>query len=477
MRSTTALFLLCACTAAPADGDDDGDTGGSPTGADTPGDDDGQSATSADDDDDDDAADDAVDDAADTGADDDDGSSTGEPMPPPPTCGALANVPSEPGPHVAEIEALADDTWLALGPPAADPQFGIALGRSWGGRALVLAPDLRGAFYTGEGVHAYVKPDGYGMDDIWFYDLNAHAWIAIHPGVDTAGFNQSVVDGDLSIDDNGQLQDAYGNPVPLHVLIHAWDYLTYDTATQRFVFLAGDGMGRYYMPGLDQIDAGLTMLEAQRATKTIPPMSPWSWSTADCVFEREPIASPTPDIGGFAAFVYASATDQYVYAGAAGVALFDRDAGTWTVVEDSGPRPTGYDHGVAYDAMRNRLYMGAADEGSYGMFVYDIGTSTWTNPASSASGPGSFRTNSASIFHDSVNDVVTVFHYETRVHWTYDPVADTWTSQPMPDEVIDAIGYPSFNAFYDAQTNAYFVYAASDSGDNGTMFAYRWRTP
>ena len=22
-----------------------------------------------------------------------------------------------------------------------------------------------------------------------------------------------------------------------------------------------------------------------------------------------------------------------------------------------------------------------------------------------------------------------------------------------------------------------FVYAASDSGDNGTMFAYRWRTP
>ena len=42
---------------------------------------------------------------------------------------------------------------------------------------------------------------------------------------------------------------------------------------------------------------------------------------------------------------------------------------------------------------------------------------------------------------------------------------------------MDAIGYPSFNAFYDTVTNAYFVYAASDSGDNGTMFAYRWAAP
>jgi hypothetical protein len=261
------------------------------------------------------------------------------------------------------------------------------------------------------------------------------------------------------------------------VLIHAWDYLTYDTATQRFVFLAGDGMGRYYMPGLETIEEGLAMLEAQREGKVIPPMSPWSWSTADCVFEREPIANPTPDVGGFAAFVYASATDQYVYAGAGGAAIFDRDAGTWTVVEDSGPRPTGYDHGVAYDSMRNRLYMGAADEGSYGMFVFDIATSTWTNPPSSASGPSSFRTNSASIFYDSVNDVVTVFRYEDRTHWTYDPVADTWTSQPLPDEMMDSVSYASFNAFYDPVTNAYFVYAAGDSSDIAEMWAYRWRTP
>jgi hypothetical protein len=395
-----------------------------------------------------------------------------------PTCGPLAGIPSEPGPHVAEIEALADDTWLNLGPPAADPQFGLARGRSWGGRALVLASDLRGAFFTGEGVHAYVKPDGYGMDDVWFYDIHGHAWIAIHPGVDTVNFNQRVIDGDLSIDENGQLQDAEGHPVPLHVLIHAWDYLTYDTVSQRFAFVAGDGMGRYYMPGEAAIDAGLAMLEAQRAGIAIPSMSPWFYSVADCSFERYPIATPTPDVGGFAAFIYASATDEYVYAGAGGAAMFDRTSNAWTVVADTGPRPTGYDHGVAYDPVRHRLHMGSGDGTSVnGMFIYDIATSTWTNPASAGTVPSSFRTNDASVFYDDANDVVNVFHYVAQMHYTYDPDADAWTSRALPMEVLTSVGYPSFNAFYDPELNAYFVHAAGDSGDNGTMWVYRYATP
>ncbi len=408
----------------------------------------------------------------------DSGSSSGEPVDPPPTCGVLEGVPSEPGPHVAEIEALGDDTWLLLGPPAADPRYGVAFGRSWGGRALVLAPDLRGAFYTGEGVHAHVKPDGFAMDDVWFYDIHAHAWIAIHPGNEIATFNQRVMDGELSIDDNGQLQDGDGRPVPLHVLIHAWDYLTFDTATQRFAFLAGDGMGEYFMPGFETIQDGLSSLMEQRAAVTVPPMSPWFWSVTDCAWERYPIETPTPDVGGFAAFIYASASDQYVYAGAGGVATFDRTSNAWTVVDDTGPRPTGYDHGVAYDSMRQRLYMGSGDGTTApGVFVYDIGSATWTKPESSGTAPATFRTNDASIFYDSVNDVVTVFQYAERMHYTYDPDADSWTSRPIPDEVMDSVSYASFNAFYDPVLNAYFVYAAGDSSDIGTMWAYRWATP
>ena len=40
--------------------------------------------------------------------------------------GPLAALPSKPGPHVARIEALGDNAWLNLGPPAADPAWGKA---------------------------------------------------------------------------------------------------------------------------------------------------------------------------------------------------------------------------------------------------------------------------------------------------------------------------------------------------------------
>jgi len=407
-------------------------------------------------------------------------SSTGDPVVPP-TCGPLEGIPGEPGPHVAMIEALGADEWLALGPPAADPTFGTARGRSWGGRALVPAPALRGAFFTGEGVHAYVKPDGYGMDDVWFYDIQGHAWIPIYPGTNTADFTQRVIDGELSIDENGQLQDGEGHPVPVHVLIHAWDFLTYDPVSERFAFVAGDGMGRYYMPGLEIIEEGLAMLEQQREGIAIPPMSPWFWSVADCTWERYPIAAAPPDVGGFAAFVYASASDEYVYAGSQGVAMFDRTSNAWTAVADTGPRPPGYDHGVAYDPVRHRLYMGPGSGGpSNQMFVYDIATATWTNPASAGPVPGGLGTNGVSIFYDAANDIVTAFAYHEGahgMHYTYDPETDTWTSKEMPDGVANAVGYPSHNAFYDEVLNAYFVYVASDSADNGTMFAYRHATP
>jgi hypothetical protein len=75
----------------------------------------------------------------------------------------LKNLPSEPGTHIAKIKAMQPGSWLDLGSPAADPKWGRARGRSWGGHALVPAPEFRGAMFTGEGPHGYVKPDGYGM--------------------------------------------------------------------------------------------------------------------------------------------------------------------------------------------------------------------------------------------------------------------------------------------------------------------------
>src|SRR5687767_6941535 len=100
----------------------------------------------------------------------------------PPAAGsrcALRNLPSTPGPHVARVMALGDDQWLELGQPVADPRWGRARGRTWTSR-MPFAPELRGAFLFGEGVHGYAKPDGHYMDDLWFYDINAHAWVTCY---------------------------------------------------------------------------------------------------------------------------------------------------------------------------------------------------------------------------------------------------------------------------------------------------------
>lgn len=117
---------------------------------------------------------------------------------------------------------MGDNQWLNLGVPAADPKWGKARGSAWGAKALILLPDKREAFLFGEGVHAYVKPDGHIMDDLWFYDINAHAWSCLYPGTNTKTFNQRVKDKELKIDDDGRLIDSDKQPIPVHTLVHAW---------------------------------------------------------------------------------------------------------------------------------------------------------------------------------------------------------------------------------------------------------------
>ena len=57
--------------------------------------------------------------------------------------GPLAGLPSKPGPHVEKIKALGDNEWLNLGPPAADPKWGRARGRSWGSNMPAVARPAR----------------------------------------------------------------------------------------------------------------------------------------------------------------------------------------------------------------------------------------------------------------------------------------------------------------------------------------------
>ncbi len=390
--------------------------------------------------------------------------------------GPLANLPSDPGAHIEKIRSLGNDSWVNLGAPQGDPKWGRARGRAWGGRALVLAPELRGAFYLGEGVHAFVKPDGHIMDDLWFYDINAHRWIAVYPGTDTATFSDRVKNGELKIDGNGQLVDKNTRPVAVHTLGHAWNFLTYDSDSRKFAFLAERGFGRFFMGNEAMMDEGLKILETQLAGKPSPPMSPWFYDTVSGEFERYPVTTPRPDVGGFPNFQYVKRRKQFFYGGAQGVAFFDSAARKWIKIKDIGPRPIGYDHGGAYDEKRDRIYMGAGKEDPTGPFhIYDLEHNTWRKPNQVGAPVKGFRTNDASIFYDVKNDVVNVFQYREKKIYTYSPDADIWSSREFPAVVFSAPTYPSFSAFYDTALNVAFLYAASDSTDNGVMWAYRYK--
>src|SRR5262249_37088551 len=131
-------------------------------------------------------------------------------------------------PHIDKIRGLGDNEWLELGQPAADPKWGRARGRSWNA-AMPPAPELRGAFLFGEGVHGYVKPDGRYMDDLWLYDVNGHRWVCCYPGADTKSLR-------LAIDKDG-FESAGGRPLPVASQAHRYSINTYDTHRRRFLRL------------------------------------------------------------------------------------------------------------------------------------------------------------------------------------------------------------------------------------------------
>src|SRR5881227_1733602 len=144
----------------------------------------------------------------------------------------LAGLPSAAGPHVEKVKALADNTWLNLGSPAADPKWGKGRGRSWSAH-MPYAPDLKAAFLFGEGVHNWWnRQNNRYMDDLFVYDVQAHRWICAYPGTD-------VMNVQLKLDKNGFEVDEDGRPVPVSQLVHGYEMVSYDTDLKRFQFMPG----------------------------------------------------------------------------------------------------------------------------------------------------------------------------------------------------------------------------------------------
>ncbi|MEX2140576.1 MAG: kelch repeat-containing protein [Pirellulales bacterium] len=397
------------------------------------------------------------------------------------TRGPLVGVPSQPGPQIARIAAMAENTWLELGAPAADPNWGRARGRSWTSE-MPLAPELRGAFLYGEGVHGYTKPDGRYMDDLWFYDINAHRWICCYPGADAKSLK-------LAINADGFEADADGKLIPVAQQVHGYEMNTYDTDRGRF--LSMPNTHPYWERDL-----------AMRKTWLKPPpldASPWSFDPATGEWRRRRTDStdspkavtPGPSSSYGDTLIYLPGRKQAFFLHRnSDVWLYDTEGNKWSRVEPAGPPPPfGIDAVSCLDTKRERIYIGGGSypvtsAGRNALWAYDLKTSAWRDlqpQGAPCRGSTSYPTKNAILVYDSHPDrVLLVFHshFDDRPErlgvYVYDPETNAWADEPLDlPEKLGRNGQPK-NGFYDAQLGVVFLHTAGDSRDDGTIWVYRY---
>ncbi len=398
----------------------------------------------------------------------------------------LASLPSKAGPHIAKIEALGDNEWLRLGTPAADPKWGTARGRSWSSN-MPFAPELRGGFVFAEGVHGYVKPDGRYMNDLWFYDANAHRWVCLYPGIDTRTIAGRIQDKELTLNADGLLVDREGEPLP-PLLIHAYGYLGWDPDRKKFATFGGQ-FANYFTTGKKGVfEEANKLYQDLRGNKKYPAHSPFFYDPASGKFECFAVENaPRGRPYGANLLVYVKSRKQFLYGGSDGVWYLDQETRRWTDAKPKGTPPDGIDRCAAYDSKRDVIYHHGkgSKENPDGFLIYDVKANEWRRPKPTGTGPA-YSSSYESIFNfDAAADRLVVIRlYTTRDEpglrrgiYVYDPVANSWADPlPLPDEVVKSIKNGNFG-FHDPKLNVSFCYFASDSNDNGTMWVYRYRKP
>jgi hypothetical protein len=397
--------------------------------------------------------------------------------------GPLVNLPSKPGVHVEKIKALGDNEWLSLGTPAADPKWGKARGRSWSSNQP-FAPELRGGFVFAEGVHAYTKPDGRYMNDLWFYDVNANRWVCVYPGIEVKTIAQRIKDKELTLNADGLLVEKDGQPLP-PLLIHAYGYLGYDPDRRKFVTF-GHQFGNYFTTGKGGVfEEANKLYQELRKDKKFPEHSPFFYDTQTGKFEAFAVEkAPRGRPYGANLLVYVTSKKQFLYGGGDGVWYLDPEKKTWTDAKPKGDPPTGIDRCAAYDPKRDRIYHhGRADKGGDGFLVYDVKDNAWSRPKPTGTGP-TYSSSYETVFnYDKAADKLVAIRLYTpggepglrRGVYAYDPATNAWADPlPLPEDVTKAIKNGNYG-WYDPELNAYFCHFAGDSTDNGTMWAYRYK--
>ena len=396
----------------------------------------------------------------------------------------LANIPSAPGETVTKIKNMKDNEWLYLGAPAPDPVCGIARGRSWGGHAFAPARKLRGALFTGEGVHAYVKPDGFGMDDWWFYDINKHRWICLFQGTNTKELLQQVQNEDIVIDSEGRAVDRGGQPIPAHLMIHAYHYLTYHPGENKFYISAQrTPYKRYYMPGIKYdgygdngnpiymgaIHDAITLLEQKGLTHDKKKFGPWSYNVNNGKFERELASNGSGgEFSNFPFLHYIQSRNKLLLIQSSFVKYYDPVQNSW------GEPLSSQIPWIAigsYDQRREQLILGS-EEGSK-LWIYKLNEQSWISIETPIT---NLSSNRVAIIYDRKNDIFLIFDFwNTQKVYFFNPETFKLSSGIPFNPVFDSQRSTTSGVFYDEELGVSFIHTAGDSSDDGKIWVYKYK--
>ena len=376
----------------------------------------------------------------------------------------LAALPSPAGAHVARIRAMAGDSWLILGPPAPDPQWGRARGRSWTPR-MPCAPALRAAFLCGCGIHGYVKPDGHFMDDLWAYDINAHRWICLYAGAPVKTLS-------LRLDANGFEVNARGEHIPVSFMGHGYCNQTYipDRGLVMFIYTHSPWWTRAIpqrWEWLDQNDPDVKRRNYGHAGAVIEAAKhPLFYNVAAGRWERRFVSGDGPGPRRFEGVLeYIPAKKQAMFLCHGRVWFYDFATNTWTAAKAEKVN-VAYDSWGCYDTKRNRVYVARKEI----FLAYDVEKDAWSSISGEGQPSDLGSCAYGAVTYDEVADSV-VFLLKNAGIFIYDPGRNAWRrGADLPDVQWKR---HNVNGFYDRELNVHFYHLAGDSADDGVMLVYR----
>ena len=380
-----------------------------------------------------------------------------------------AGLPSPAGQTISKIRSMTPGTWLDLGPPGADPEFGRARGRTWTSK-MAYSSALGGAFLFGEGVHGWFNSsNGRYMDGLWLSDVNGHKWVNLHPGTDTRSPPQLVVTGD------GFEGIAPDRPVPIATMVHGYEMIAWDSVRQ--LFLSMPNGHSYFAKALPDVAEFRKKNGARLNRKRA---SPWMFDPWNRRWHRLKTRTVSPGSGYGHVLMFVPSKRMVLFYKPKQVFYYDPDKNAWHEVVTGGPKPPfGIDPTACHDPKRDRVYIGGGNypvaKGRNALWIYDVPAGRWSDPAPSGS-PGSnhFGTNVAIMACDSRKDRVYLFRHRGNGQgvYSYDARSNAWGERPVPFPRFWPAGQAA-NGFFHPELGVQFMYVASDSRDNGRMIVYK----